>query len=145
MTLQIWQTCHISYSAERDGVLNEMDPMTHDPVPHGPESAADRRRARRFKISAPLTAKAGDREIAAYIRDLSDEGVYFYLGSDDGRLINHDIDFVVDLPPEITLTTCCRIQCRGQVLRKERCLMGLTGVAARIVDYSIFRDAMPVA
>jgi hypothetical protein len=71
--------------------------------------------------------------------------VYFYLGSDDSRLISGDIDFVVDLPPEITLSTCCRIQCRGQVIRTEGSLTGLTGVAAQILDYSIFRDAIPIA
>jgi len=140
MTLQVWQTCHVSYSAGRDGVLNEMTQMTHDS-----ESATDRRNAQRFKVNAPLTVNLGDREIAAYTRDLSDGGVYFYLGSDDSRLISGDIDFVVDLPPEITLSTCCRIQCRAKVLRKEECSMGLTGVAAQILDYSIFRDAIPIA
>lgn len=140
MTLQFRQTCPVSYSEGSGSALNEMSPMTHDP-----ESATDRRKAQRFKVSAPLTVNAGDREIPAYTRDLSDEGVYFYLGSDDGGLINNDIDFVVDLPPEITLSACCRIRCRAKVLRKEGCSMGLTGVAARILDYSIFRDAMPVA
>jgi hypothetical protein len=71
--------------------------------------------------------------------------VYFYLGSDDSRLISSDIDFVVDLPPEITLSACCRIQCRGLVLRTEESFPGLTGMAAQILDYSIFRDAIPIA
>jgi hypothetical protein len=109
------------------------------------ESATDRRKAQRFKVNAPLTLTVGGREIPAYTRDLSDRGVYFYLGSDESILINHDIDFVVDLPPEITLSTCCRIECRGRVLRTEGSSMGLAGVAAQILDYSIFWDAMPIA
>jgi len=140
MTLQVWQTRHFSYSAGTDGVLNEMAPMTFDL-----ESANDRRKDQRFKVSAPLTMTIGGREIAAYTRDLSDGGVYFYLGSDDSRLIGDDIDFAVDLPPEVTLSTCCRIQCRGRVLRTEESLAGLTGVAAQILDYSIFTGTMPIA
>ena len=140
MTLQVRQTCHVSYSEGSGGVLNEMAHMTHDS-----ESATDRRKAQRFKVSAPLTVTIGDREIPAYTRNLSDRGVYFYLGSDDSGLIDDDIDFIVDLPPEITLSTCCRIQCRGRILRREESLMGLTGVAAQILDYSIFRGAMPIA
>jgi len=140
MTLQVWQTCHVSYSVGTGGVLNEMARMTHVS-----ESATERRKAQRFKVSAPLTVTIGDREIPAYTRDLSDRGVYFYLGADDSGLIDDNINFMVDLPPEITMSTCCRIQCRGRVLRLEGSLMGLTGVAALILDYSIFRDAMPVA
>ncbi len=140
MTLQVWQTCHFSYSAGTDGLLSEMVPMKFDL-----ESAADRRKAQRFKVSAPLTVNLGDSEIAAFTRDLSDEGVYFYLSSDDSRLISSNINFVVDLPPEITLSTCCRIQGRGRVLRTEGSLTGLTGVAAQILNYSILREAIPIA
>jgi hypothetical protein len=140
MTLQVWQTCHFSYSAGHDGILNEIAHMTLDL-----ESATDRRKIQRFKVSAPVTLTFGDRKVPAYTRDLSDRGVYFYLGSDDSTLINDDIDFVVDLPPEITLSACCRIQCRGRVLRMEVSVKGLTGVATQIINYSIFRDAMPIA
>jgi hypothetical protein len=139
MTLQVWQTCHISYSAGTDGVPIEMAPMTFDL-----ESAMDRRKTQRFKVSSPLTVTLDSREIAAYTRDLSDRGLYFYLSSEDSGLIGDDIDFIVDLPPEITMSTCCRIQCRGRVLRREGSPMGLAGVAAQILDYSIFRDAMPI-
>ena len=139
MTLQVLQTCRISYFAGTDGVPIEMAPMTLDL-----ESAMDRRKTRRFKVSSPLTVALGDREIPAYTRDLSDRGVYFYLGSEDSGFIGDNIAFVVDLPPEITMSTCCRIQCRGRVLRREGSPMGLAGVAAQILDYSIFRDAMPI-
>ncbi len=88
---------------------------------------------------------AGDREIPAYTRDLSNLGVYFYLASDDSQLIERDFEFIVELPPEITLSTFCRIRCRGQALRKEKTLMSLTGVAAEILDYSILREATSIA
>jgi hypothetical protein len=86
------------------------------------ETANDRRRIPRFRVRAPLTVIAGDREIPAYTRDLSNRGVYFYL------------------PPEITLSTFCRIRCHGRTLRKEKSKMSLTGVAAEILDYSILKE-----
>jgi hypothetical protein len=137
MTSQIWQTPHISYSAETDGVLSEVVHMTQ-----GSESMVDRRNVQRFKVSAPLTVTVGDSKIPAYTRDLSDRGVYFFVGSDDSKLIDHDIEFMLELPPEITLLPCCRVRCRGRVLRREASLMSFTGVAAQILDYVILGDAI---
>ncbi len=110
-----------------------------------PAIVNDRRRVRRFSIIAPLTVIFGDREIPAYTRDLSNRGVYFYLASADGILIDGDFEFMVELPPEITLSICCRIRCRGRLVRKEKTFMNLTGVAAEILDYSILREAMSIA
>lgn len=113
--------------------------MTHDS-----EAANDRRRIQRFKVRAPLTVMAGSREIPAYTRDLSNQGVYFYLASGDSGLIEQDFEFSVELPPEITLSTFCRIRCHGRALRKEQSLMSLTGVAAQILDYSILNEALAI-
>jgi hypothetical protein len=104
------------------------------------ETATDRRRIPRFQVRAPLTVIAGDREIPAYTRDLSNRGVYFYLAADDCGLIGHDFEFLVELPPEITLSTFCRIRCHGRALRQEKSKMSLTGVAAEILDYSILKE-----
>ena len=132
--------CHISQFTVDGGVLNEMVRMTQDSEP-----ANDRRETRRFRVSAPLTVIAGDREIPAYTRDLCNRGVYFCLASDDSRLIDRDFEFMVDLPPEITLSTNCRIRCRGRALRKETAFTSLTGVAAKILDYSILRETGSIA
>lgn len=109
------------------------------------ETTNDRRRIERFKVNAPLTVIVGDREIPAYTRDLSNQGVYFYLAPDDSRILERDFEFLVELPPEITLSTSCRIRCRGLALRRENTLMSLTGVAAKILDYSILKEAAPTA
>ena len=113
--------------------------MAH--ITQGSETANERRRIQRFRVRAPLTVIAGDREIPAYTRDLSNRGVYFYLASDDSGLIDQDFEFLVELPPEITLSTFCRIRCHGRALRKEKARMSLTGVAAEILDYSILKEA----
>jgi len=100
-------------------------------------NASDRRGARRFVVNAPVTLKIGDREVAAYTRDLSNRGAYFYLAVSHSILIDIDFEFVVELPPEITLSTRCRIRCRARMLRKEKASRSLAGIAAEILDYSI--------
>lgn len=106
----------------------------------------DRRGSQRFKISAPLTVVTGDREISAYTRDLSNRGVYFYLGLADSALIERDFEFLIEMPSEITLSSSCRIRCRGRLVRKETTSKNLTGagVAAEILDYSILREPVSV-
>ncbi|MGD0732812.1 MAG: PilZ domain-containing protein [Terracidiphilus sp.] len=105
----------------------------------------ERRGGQRFSINAPLKVIADDREIPAYTRDLSNRGVYFFLSLADSALINLDLEFTVELPPEITLSTCCRIRCRGRLLRKDNASVNLIGMAAEILEYSIQRGAEAAA
>lgn len=130
------QLCYRVQSTAVDGLLNPMVRKMQDP-----ETASDRRRIPRFQVRAPLTVLAGDREIPAYTRDLSNRGVFFYLASDDSALIDRDFEFLVELPPEITLSTFCRIRCQGRALRKDKTRMSLTGVAAEILNYSILKES----
>jgi PilZ domain len=106
-----------------------------------PAKPEERRGIRRFTISAPLTVILGDREIAAYTRDLSNSGMYFYMSSVDSSLIDKDFEFLVELPPDITLSTSCRIQGHGRIVRKEKSSRNLTGmgVAAEILNYAILK------
>jgi len=104
----------------------------------------DRRRSQRFKLSAPLTVLAGKYEISAFTRDLSNRGVYFYLALSDSALIESDFEFLIEMPSEITLSSSCRIRCRGRLVRKEMTSRNLTGagIAAEILDYSIQRESV---
>jgi len=139
---QNWQVRPISYLPASGGILNETVCMTEDFA-----ATNDRRGSQRFKISAPLTVIAGDREIAAFTRDLSNKGVYFYLSLADSSLIDRDFEFTIEMPSEITLASSCRIRCKGKLVRKEMTSRNLTGagVAAEILDYSILRDPIPPA
>jgi hypothetical protein len=121
--------------------LSETVRMTQDTI----LSANERRGSQRFRISAPVTVIAGEHEIAAYTRDLSNRGVYFFLALSDSALIDRDFEFLIEMPSEITLSTSCQIRCRGKLVRKEVTSRNLTGagVAAEILDYSILRDAVP--
>jgi hypothetical protein len=125
-----------------DEYLNEAVCMTEDLT-----TANERRGSQRFRISAPLTVIAGDHEISAYTRDLSNRGVYFYLSLADSALVDRDFEFLIEMPSEITLSSSCRIRCRGKLVRKEMTSRNLTGagIAAEILDYSILRDAATVA
>lgn len=122
-----------------DSFLDETVRMTQDAI-----LANERRGSQRFRISAPLTVIVGEHEIPAYTRDLSNRGVYFYLSLSDSALIDRDFEFLIEMPSEITLTSSCRIRCRGKLVRKEVTSRNLTGagVAAEILDYSILRDAI---
>jgi len=105
----------------------------------------DRRSRQRFSMNAPLIVIIGDRKIPAYTRDLSNRGVFFYLGLADSILIDRDFEFMVELPPEITLSYCCVIRCQGRAVRKENTSSDLTGVAAEILHYSILREPLKSA
>jgi hypothetical protein len=132
--------CHRTTPWRTTGSPNETVRMTQDTI----LSANERRGSQRFRISAPVTVIAGEHEIAAYTRDLSNRGVYFFLALSDSALIDRDFEFLIEMPSEITLSTSCQIRCRGKLVRKEVTSRNLTGagVAAEILDYSILRDAM---
>jgi hypothetical protein len=106
--------------------------------------ANDRRDRPRFGIAASLTVLAGKREIPGFTRDLSNQGVYFYLDLAEDALMSGDFDFLVDLPPEITLSTCCTIQGQGRVVRTDKHPASqLTGIAAAILHYSMHQRRQP--
>ena len=104
-------------------------------------SVNDRRERQRFGINAPLTVFDGKREIAGFTRDLSNRGVYFFLDMNDFDPLSGDFEFLVELPPEITLSTCCAIRCQGRVVRTDHTSRQMTGIAAEILHYSIQREA----
>lgn len=105
------------------------------------QSAQDRRGSLRFEVNAPLTVTIGKRQISGFTRDLSNRGVYFYLDLADNAQIDREIEFQVELPPEIALSSHCRIRCAGRVLRTDNPSKQLTGIAVEILHYSIERES----
>jgi hypothetical protein len=140
--VQTGQVQHRSHARADIESLNEAVCMTEDFAAEN-----DRRGSQRFKISAPLTVIVGSNEISAFTRDLSNRGVYFYLSLSDSALIDRDFDFLIEMPSEITLSSSCRIRCRGRLVRKEMTSRNLTGagIAAEILDYSILRESVQTA
>jgi hypothetical protein len=105
----------------------------------------NRRETNRFPVHVPLSVTIGDITLQGYTRDLSNRGMYFYLSLAQSALLDLEFECTVELPPEITLSTCCRIRCRAQVLRREKTPWDLSGVAAAIVHYTILRDSVSTA
>jgi len=56
-----------------------------------------------------LTILTDDGEISGYTRDISSIGVFFYLSASDTPRIGQLIEFVIELPAEVTLSAACRI------------------------------------
>ncbi|MGA3079804.1 MAG: PilZ domain-containing protein [Terracidiphilus sp.] len=105
------------------------------------QSERVQRVGQRFGINAALTVIKGQSEIPGFTRDLSNRGVYFYLDLADNAPLGGNFEFVVELPPEITLSTGCFIRCEGRVVRTERASGQLTGIAAEILHYSFEESA----
>jgi hypothetical protein len=101
----------------------------------------DRRERQRFGISAYVTLTIRGDSIPAYTRDLSSQGLYLYVGSTDGFQIGQSLELLVKLPPDITLSSHCLIRCRGRLVRMEDAPGDLTGIAVKILQYSILNDA----
>ena len=101
----------------------------------------DRREGQRFRVNAPVTLTIGASEIPAYTRDLNSRGLYFYVASAEGFSIGQHLDFLVKLPPEVTLSTCCLIRCKGRLVRMEDTSTDWVGIAAEIVQFSILGEA----
>ena len=100
----------------------------------------DRRVGQRFNINAPVALTIEGCEIPAYTRDMSSRGLYFYVTSAEGFTIGQILELSVTLPPEITLSTDCSIQCRGRLVRIDSARNDVTGIAAEIIEYSILSE-----
>lgn len=106
-------------------------------------SVKERRKRRRYGINAPLTVFAGRREIPGFTQNVSNTGVYFFADLAEMSPISGDFEFLISLPPEITLSSCCLIRCRGRVVRTDQASTQLTGIGARILEYSIEKEQGP--
>ncbi|MGC9158936.1 MAG: PilZ domain-containing protein [Terracidiphilus sp.] len=105
------------------------------------QAAADRRESPRFAVNAPLIVRIGEREISGFTKDLSNRGIYFYMDLADSALLGENFEFMVEFPPEIALSPSCFMRCEGCVVRMDKPQQQLTGIAARILHYSIERKA----
>src|SRR6266481_2394452 len=81
----------------------------------------DNRSTRRFSLDLPISVKFLDRsklDRAGRTRDVSSRGVFMYL--DTAIKAGDPIEFVMTLPPEVTLANAIRVRCIGSVLRVDK-------------------------
>jgi hypothetical protein len=95
----------------------------------------ERRRRKRFSMELPVNVLLGNNSGTSFgiTKDISVEGIYFYVSSDVGEL--RTIEFLVTFPPEITLVTPVRVKCMGKVIRAEPDPSRGIGIAASIERY----------
>ncbi|HTT24772.1 MAG TPA: PilZ domain-containing protein [Candidatus Sulfotelmatobacter sp.] len=109
------------------------------------EPQQEKRGARRFALRVPVnvsrnTTDSNVSSESAQLRDVSARGICFHLDSaiEQGA----QITFTLTLPPEITLTECIRVQCKGRVVRVEDdASAGKVAVAAVIEAYEFLPEA----
>ena len=95
----------------------------------------EKRITRRFSLDLPISVKFlnnGKRELEAHTRDVSSRGVFMYLDADIPA--GAPIEFVMTLPPEITLADPIGVRCMGKILRVDKAAKG-QGVAVTIEKY----------
>lgn len=95
----------------------------------------EKRTTRRFSLDLPISVKFldnGQRELAGHTRDVSSRGVFMYLDTD--ITTGAPIEFIMTLPPEITLADPIRVRCKGKILRVDKAAQG-QGVAVTIEKY----------
>ena len=100
----------------------------------------EKRSTRRFSLELPISVKFmnnGRRESAGHTRDVSSRGVFMYL--DTEVKADDPIEFVMTLPPEITLSSPIRVRCTGRVLRVDKTAQE-QGVAAAIDKYDFVSE-----
>ena len=105
------------------------------------ESASrDRRAARRFRMKLPLVVRSFDGVPVALngmTQDISESGVFFHVSSRPRE--QAPLEFVVELPSEVTMTDPMRATCKGRVVRVvEDQLSDGFGVAATIEGFTSF-------
>ena len=80
----------------------------------------EKRTVRRFAFDLPTSVKFLNDcacDLAGHTRDVSSRGVFMYLDAELAEGVS--IEFIMTLPPEVTLGSPVRVRCVGRVLRVE--------------------------
>ncbi|HEV7550999.1 MAG TPA: PilZ domain-containing protein [Candidatus Angelobacter sp.] len=99
-----------------------------------------KRSMRRFSFDLPISVKFldnGKRELTGHTRDVSSRGIFMFLDTEIAA--GAPIEFVMTLPPEITLSEPIRVRCTGRVLRVDKVAQE-QGVAVAIDKYDFVSE-----
>jgi hypothetical protein len=105
-------------------------------------TVAERRKYRRYNLAIEVKVRPRKRvlpPVNTFTRDISARGVYFDLS--DAIEVGSELDFELNMPPELLAGRSVRIRCRGRIVRLERHPEdGTCGVAATIENYEFLRS-----
>lgn len=104
----------------------------------------ERRAAQRFDFHRSVSVRRGSEEGLAFTQDLSARGMFLYtdmvLRKDD------DLELVLDMPSEITLSADTRVRCQVRVLRViPAATSHKSGVAVMVRNYEFLNEASATA
>ena len=74
-------------------------------------------------------------EVPGVTRDISASGIYFYLHP--ATPIESEVEFVLTLPPEVTMSSAVVVRCKGTIVRVSPPSEKGIGVAVAIDQYQI--------
>ena len=100
----------------------------------------EKRSMRRFSLDLPISVKFldnGKHEQSGHTRDVSSRGVFMFLETEIA--VGAPIEFVMTLPPEITLSEPIRVRCTGKVVRVDKAGQE-QGVAVAIDKYDFVSE-----
>jgi c-di-GMP-binding flagellar brake protein YcgR len=104
-------------------------------------TTAERRKYRRYDLAIEVQVRPRKRVAAAVrtvTRDISARGVYFDFA--EKMEPGAEIEFELNLPPELAAGRNVRIRCRGKIVRvEEPAQEGSVRVAATIESYEFLR------
>ena len=96
----------------------------------------ERRRTRRIAVSVPIrTTNPALGNVVGVTRDLCLAGAFFYIASDSWK-VGASIEYVLELPSEVTLADPLAVLCTGRIVRVEQ-LADKAGIAVQIESFSI--------
>lgn len=101
----------------------------------------EKRRARRFELSLPVTLLSNNEKkgpVPLHSKDISSTGIL--LEFDESMQPGTKVEFDITLPSEITQGSPVRLHCLGYVVRVDRGENRRTGVAVSIERYEFTRS-----
>jgi hypothetical protein len=100
----------------------------------------ERRAAQRFDFHRSVSVRRGSEEGLAFTQDLSARGMFLY--TDMVLHAGDDLELVLDLPSEITLSSDTRVRCQVRVLRVlPAATSHKSGVAVLVRNYEFLNEA----
>ena len=100
----------------------------------------ERRAAQRFDYHRSVSIRRGLEPGLAFTQDLSARGMYLY--TDMILAPGDDLEVVLDMPSEITLSSDTRVRCQVRVLRVTPAAASQkSGVAVLVRNYEFLKEA----
>ncbi len=109
-----------------------------------PQLGIERRAAQRFDFHRSVSIRRGSEEGLAFTQDLSARGMFLY--TDMVLHAGEDLEVVLDMPSEITLSADTRVRCQVRVLRVIPAASSQkSGVALLVRNYEFLKEVVEVA